>query len=198
MAGLFERVMNWAGIPVSRGEEPAAQPLQQDEYYYGEEEYEPAYEQAVNDFTDYDRTPLNESFRDQSQGRFGGGGYAGGSGRAATRNSVNNVTYLHQQKPPQYVLVSARPERLEEAQQICDHLKSRHVVIVNVEGLEGREAQRIVDFVGGAVYSLEGEIIDITNRIFAIAPSNVDLVAIQRDTKNRGFLASGRGNYRNQ
>lgn len=128
-----------------------------------------------------------------SGGSNGAGGAGGASGRASARGGVNNVINLHPQNAQDYVLVSAKPDRLEDAQLVCNHLKERHVVIVNVEGLEGREAQRIVDFVSGAVYALDGEIFDITNRIFAVAPSHVELVSIQRDPKSRGFLSFGGG-----
>ena len=126
------------------------------------------------------------------QGGAGATG-AGNGGRLGPSGTVNNVVNFRPQTQPNYTLVSAKPDRLEDAQLVCDHLKDRHVVIVNVEGLEGREAQRIVDFIGGSVFALDGEIFDITNRIFAVAPNNVDLIAIKRDSKSRGFLSFANG-----
>ena len=93
--------------------------------------------------------------------------------------------------------MTVKPDSLDEAQEVCKQLRDRNVVIVNVEELEPREAQRIVDFIGGAVFTLQGEFVDITNRIFAVAPSNVELLEIKRDPKSRGFRnlnrSGGRG-----
>ena len=191
MAGEFaKKILSAIGIY----EDPYYSP--QDEHYDEEDGYYD--DNGYADETEYDGGTLNEQLRNQGAGRPGGGGNAGGrSNPKGGAGNANNVVNLHPQKPQNYVLVSAKPDRLEDAQLVCDHLKERHVVIVNVEGLDGREAQRIVDFIGGAVYALDGEIFDITNRIFAVAPNYVDLVSIQRDTKNRGFLSFGgnSGNY---
>jgi cell division inhibitor SepF len=186
MAGVLNKLLSIAGIYNDE------YPTNEDEYDTGE--YDTIDRYPEEDY-DHDGGTLNERLRGQGTNRSGGAGGAGvssGNARQQAKAGTNNSVNLHpNQKTPNYVLVSAKPERIEDAQLVCDHLKERHVVIVNVEGLEGREAQRIVDFICGAVYSLEGEFFDITNRIFAIAPSNVDLVAIQRDTKNRGFLSFG-------
>lgn len=204
MAGaLLEKIKSFVGIyddpppyePRGNGYSNYSQPNADRQYgddrgangdsYYADGEY-------TND-DDQDNGTLNEQFRNQGSGRTGGG-YTGGSGRAGVKNGPNNIINLN--KPQNYVLVSAKPDHLDDAQLVCDHLKERHVVIVNVEGLDGREAQRIVDFIGGAVYALDGEIFDITNRIFAVAPNYVDLVSIQRDTKSKGFFSYGNsGNF---
>ena len=200
MAGVLNRLLSIAGFY----EEPD---YPQDNGYHDDSYYdEPAYAEDV----EYDGSTLNERFRNQSGERTSGGSIGGGN--SASRNNagntgssgssgntgntggtggVNNIVNFSPQRPQNYVLVSAKPDRLEDAQLVCNHLKDRHVVIVNVEGIDGREAQRIVDFISGAVYALDGEIFDITNRIFAVAPSYVELQSIQRDPKTRGFMSFG-------
>ena len=131
----------------------------------------------------------NNTGASSSSGNPGGAGNSGSGGGGT--GSANNIINFTPQRPQNYVLVSAKPDRLEDAQLVCNHLKDRHVVIVNVEGLEGREAQRIVDFISGSVYALDGEIFDITNRIFAVTPNYVELQSIQRDPKTRGFMSFG-------
>jgi FtsZ-interacting cell division protein YlmF len=197
-AALVEKILNFVGFY----DTPYPPPQQEEAYESVEHDYDADYSE------DYDHNggTLNEQLRNQVNGRASGGNGVGGgragakagannSGNSGSSSNTSNVVNLPH-KAPNYVLVSAKPDRMEDAQLVCDHLKERHVVIVNVEGLEGREAQRIVDFIGGSVYALDGEIFDITNRIFAVAPNYVDLVSIQRDTKNRGFLSFGNsGNY---
>jgi cell division inhibitor SepF len=80
-----------------------------------------------------------------------------------------------------------QPSSYEEAECIIDNLKARKPVIMNLDELELELGQRILDFVGGAVYSLNGDIKKVARSIFVVAPSNVD-VAQNNDPGGRdGF-----------
>ena len=68
-----------------------------------------------------------------------------------------------------------QPNSYEEAESIIDNLKARKPVIMNLDELEVELAQRILDFVGGAVYSLNGDIKKVARSIFVVAPSNIDV-----------------------
>lgn len=68
------------------------------------------------------------------------------------------------------------PISYEDTQNIIDNLKSRKPVIVNMEELEVDSAQRILDFMAGAVYALNGTIFKIARGIFIVAPHNYDII----------------------
>jgi cell division inhibitor SepF len=68
-----------------------------------------------------------------------------------------------------------QPSSLEEAECIIDNLKARKPVIMNLDELDVELGQRILDFVGGAVYSLNGDIKKVARSIFVVAPPNVDV-----------------------
>jgi cell division inhibitor SepF len=68
-----------------------------------------------------------------------------------------------------------QPSSYEEAECIIDNLKARKPVIMNLDELDIELGQRILDFVGGAVYSLNGDIKKVARSIFVVAPSNVDV-----------------------
>ena len=68
-----------------------------------------------------------------------------------------------------------QPSSLEEAESIIDNLKARKPVIMNLDELDVELGQRILDFVGGAVYSLNGDIKKVARSIFVVAPPNVDV-----------------------
>ena len=72
-------------------------------------------------------------------------------------------------------MVVYQPSSYEEAESIIDNLKARKPVIMNLDELELELGQRILDFVGGAVYSLGGDIKKVARSIFVVAPSNVDV-----------------------
>lgn len=69
-----------------------------------------------------------------------------------------------------------QPCSYEEAESIIDNLKARKPVIMNLDELDRELAQRIIDFIGGAVYSLGGDLKKVARNIFVVAPSNVDVM----------------------
>jgi cell division inhibitor SepF len=104
-----------------------------------------------------------------------------------TKKQSGKVVSMHQQN--QFKVVIIQPEAFEDAQGICEHLKDKKPVIINLEILEKETAQRIVDFLSGSVYALEGNIQKVSNGIFLIAPNNVDIMGdFKEDLKNKtGF-----------
>ncbi|MDD3401564.1 MAG: cell division protein SepF [Eubacteriales bacterium] len=78
-------------------------------------------------------------------------------------------------------MIVYHPVSYEDAQNIIDNLKSRKPVIVNMEELEVSSAQRILDFISGAVYALNGTICKISRGIFVVAPNNYDVVGNGED-----------------
>ena len=98
--------------------------------------------------------------------------------------SRGKVVPMTSQAPVQSVAPSAssmkmvvyQPMSYEDAQNIVDNLRSRKPVIVNMVDLERETAQRVVDFIAGAVYALNGTIRKVSFGIFVIVPSNVSLV----------------------
>lgn len=63
------------------------------------------------------------------------------------------------------------PESFDEARNICQFLRLNQAVIVNLENMNRDNAQRIVDFISGSVYSLDGGIKKISAGIFVVTPS---------------------------
>ena len=67
-------------------------------------------------------------------------------------------------------------EEEEHAQNIIDNLKARKPVIVNMEQIEVETAQRILDFMSGACYAVDGRLYKVSARIFLVAPANYDII----------------------
>lgn len=76
----------------------------------------------------------------------------------------------------QMKMIVYHPVSYEDTQNIIDNLKSRKPVIVNMEELEIDCAQRILDFMAGAIYALNGTIYKISRGIFVVAPTNYDVI----------------------
>lgn len=73
-------------------------------------------------------------------------------------------------------VVIVNPRNMESAQEICNHLRAGRTVICNFEQIEQRIAQRVVDFITGSAYALDGHVHPISNLIFVIVPRQVTLL----------------------
>jgi len=85
----------------------------------------------------------------------------------------NNVVSIHSQKNVRVIL--NEPRSYDEAQDIADHLRSRRSVVVNLQRVRTDLAVRIVDFLSGTIYALNGSISKIGPNIFLCTPDTVEI-----------------------
>lgn len=86
----------------------------------------------------------------------------------------NKVVNIH--TTTQLKVVVYTPNSFDNAREIADHLKAKKPVVINLENVETGVARRIIDFLTGAVYAVDGSIQKIADRIFLIAPYNVGIM----------------------
>ncbi len=99
----------------------------------------------------------------------------------------NKVVKIH--TTAQLKLVVMQPESFDDARDIANHLKSKKPVVMNLEFVEKDIARRIVDFLSGAVYALDGNIQKVSNGIFIITPYNVGIMGDFKDElRNKGIF----------
>ena len=72
-------------------------------------------------------------------------------------------------------MIVYHPVCYDDAQTIVDNLKNRRPVIVNMEELDGNTAQRVLDFLLGAIYATNGTANKVSRGIFLFAPHDVDV-----------------------
>ena len=68
-----------------------------------------------------------------------------------------------------------KPTSVEDAREITETLLMNRTVVLNVEGLDVEIAQRIIDFTSGSCFAISGNLQKISNYIFIITPSTVDI-----------------------
>lgn len=68
-----------------------------------------------------------------------------------------------------------KPSSFEDSQEICNTLLMRKPVVVNLEGFNPDDAQRIMDFISGCIYAINGKFHQISKYIFIFSPENVDI-----------------------
>lgn len=68
-----------------------------------------------------------------------------------------------------------RPESWESALQIGHYLLDNCTVVLNLEATSKETARRIVDFLNGVAFAIEGEVKSVTNSTCIITPKNVSV-----------------------
>ena len=82
--------------------------------------------------------------------------------------NINTTTQL------QVVLV--KPEKFDDASSIANHLRDKRTVVLNLESANKDIARRLVDFLSGVAYALEGKIKKVAVSTYIITPYNVDII----------------------
>lgn len=103
----------------------------------------------------------------QSTGRRTAGAAAAGADR-------NKVVNIHTTAQLQVVLV--KPDRFDNVSEIAEHLRDKRAVVLNLESTNKDVARRLVDFLSGCAYALDGKIKKVAISTYIITPYNVDIM----------------------
>ncbi len=99
-------------------------------------------------------------------------GYEGGE-FAQPEQPAANQTFGSASTGTALELKVIRPERFESVTQIADHLINSRTVVLNLEATNKETARRMIDFLSGVAYSIEGNLKKVANNTFVITPGNV-------------------------
>ena len=90
-------------------------------------------------------------------------------------------------QPQQIKMVITQPTSFEQSEEICNYLKEKKSIIVNLEYVNKDVARRIVDFISGGVHALDGHIQKVSNAIFLVAPVNYEIASdlAREEIKNK-------------
>lgn len=73
---------------------------------------------------------------------------------------------LENESSSDYLPINYKPQSFADTQEISDSLKKGNVVIVDVCNLNRNEALRMIDFLGGVMYALNGDMKRLNKTIF--------------------------------
>ena len=125
-----------------------------------------------------------------SQGPSSAGSYSsssGSQGNYATAYATNSQTVPKQQEKDKVINISSatavqpnvvvvKPEQYEELTDVADHVIERRIVFLNLEKTSKENSLRLLDFLNGAVYALDGTIKKVAVSSYLIVPSGVRVV----------------------
>ncbi len=104
--------------------------------------------------------------------------------------SRDKVVSLNTGSSVQVVIV--KPERFETAAEIADHLRDRRPVLMNLEQTQKDTARRLLDFLSGVAYALDGKIRKISSNTYIITPLNVDIMGdLMDELEQQSYNGSG-------
>ena len=99
-----------------------------------------------------------------------------GSSNYTARNNHSKIVSINKPARPSGMEVSIqKPATFEDSRSICDELLAGKAAVVNLEGIDVEVAQRIIDFVSGACYSMSGNIRKVSHYIFIVTPEGIDI-----------------------
>ncbi len=73
-------------------------------------------------------------------------------------------------------VVIIQPSCIESAQEVCNHLRAGRTVICNYEKIDQKVAQRVMDFITGAAFAIDGQVHKVSPMIFVTVPRNISLM----------------------
>ena len=151
--------------------------------FFGGDDYDDDYD----DYDDEYETPSKSEREPMDYAPSSRAASVSSSSRVSSRRNNSQVVSIHTNVQMQVCII--KPECYEDAQEICDQVKARKPVVVNLEKVEYPTAQRIMDFLSGTCYSLDGSIQRVANNIFIIAPENVDVSGdFKEELKTKGII----------
>ena len=122
----------------------------------------PAEEPSEEDDFGFGAAPLMSS----PSSNLSGSGF---SGQVLNMNSSASVSNKQE-------VVLFRPNTFNDPSKAADDLRSRKAVIVNMENVDKAMARRVVDFLSGCVYALDGDVKKIAQSAYLFCPHNMDIV----------------------
>ena len=81
---------------------------------------------------------------------------------------------LHRLKPVQ--ILNLLGSLRHDVRLVADDLRSKKAVIVNMENVDKAMARRVIDFLSGCAYALDGKVKKIAQATYLFCPFNMDVV----------------------
>ena len=81
------------------------------------------------------------------------------------------IKALNANKDSQLILFE--PRAFAETQDIANYLKQKKAAVINLHRLQKEQSKRVVDFLSGVIFAIEGDIQRIGPRIFLCTPKTI-------------------------
>ena len=146
---------------------------------YSDDEYDEYDDEEMEDFEDeVEETPSRSGRRAPSFGAasddsgldFGSSFSSSGSGSAGFSGQVLNMSSGKQE------VVLFHAKAFDDAAKASDELRRKKAIILNMENVDKALTRRVVDFLSGCVYALDGSVKKIAQSTYLFCPHSMDIV----------------------
>ncbi len=72
-------------------------------------------------------------------------------------------------------MVITQPTCYNDVEEVGNYLKNKKSVIINLENVGKEDARRVIDFLSGAIFMIEGNIQKVSNLIYLMTPRTVEI-----------------------
>lgn len=172
MAGVFRKTMVYLGL-MEPGEEAYDDAGYDDRYDDRYAEPEPV---GVRRLGGDDVRAVRRSYSDDSRS---GGSHGSLALRPDPRLRADDDTFGRPAEPvtPPYRISTFQPVAYNDIQKIGERYREGFPVIMNLTEMDDKSAMRLIDFASGLIFGLHGSIEKVTNKVFLLSPSNVEVSA---------------------
>ncbi len=154
------------------------QPYADDDYDdYDDEEYMDDYEEPVEQPVRREKrrtpapAPVAAPIEDDEDDDFGftpapvasGNAVSGFNGRVVGGSNKNAIVLF-------------RPTSFNDTSKAADDLRNRKAVLLNLENVDKAMSRRVVDFLSGCVYAVDGSVKKVAQSAYIFCPHNMDVV----------------------
>ena len=109
-----------------------------------------------------------------------GGLFSGFGGKRQPKNKAARERTVNFGGSEQQVILF-NPKSFDEAGELVGHLTDRRSVVMTLEGVPTESARRLLDFLSGITYALQGKITPISAKTYFVTPQNVDVLGAQAE-----------------
>ena len=82
-----------------------------------------------------------------------------------------------------------KPETLDTVTQIADHLLDRKTILLNLEDTSKETSRRLIDFLNGVAYAINGNLKKVATNTYVVTPNNVEVSGEQiRETQDKADI----------
>ena len=139
---------------------------------------------------DYDDEPSEREFKDYSENKTEYGQPKKNllSDTPRERSSSKNNRLVEINTTARLEVAVMSPVVFNDAKDIAEFLRRKNPVVINLEKADRADTRRIVDFLSGVVYAIDGNIQKISNDIFLVTPYNVSVLGSFKEDLKNGVL----------
>lgn len=154
-----------------------AQPYSEDDYDEYDEEEIDSFEEEQEERPVRRRSPLFGNAAEEAPAYSAPKptGTSAFSGQVVSMGNKQEVVLFH-------------PANFNDTSKAADDLRNRKAVIVNMENVDKAMARRVVDFLSGCAYALDGKVKKVAQSTYLFCPHNMevigDLETLQAETES--------------